>query len=68
MVSASLLGKHYIGIDISDDYIRQTTNRLENNEKDKARVEKELSLHIVKKTFKERKANKEFVGRFKKNI
>lgn len=67
MVSASLLGKHYIGIDISDDYIRQTTDRLEDNEKDKIRVKKELSLHIVKKTFKERKANKEFVGRFKKN-
>jgi modification methylase len=49
------LGKKYIGIDISEEYVEYAKRRLENAEKEKARVLKELSLHSIELTFKERK-------------
>lgn len=59
-LAAKLLGYHYIGIDISENYIDYSRKRLENcyNEVDK--IEKEKSLHKVKKTFKQRKLNGEY--------
>ncbi|RKZ24324.1 hypothetical protein DRQ20_07235, partial [bacterium] len=40
--------------------------RLKNYEKEIKDVEEEISKHIVKKTFKERKERGEFVGRYRK--
>ncbi|RME11428.1 MAG: site-specific DNA-methyltransferase, partial [Aquificota bacterium] len=55
LVSAKLLGKDYIGIDISQDYVEYALKRLERAEKEYAKVLQELSLHSVELTFKERK-------------
>ncbi len=66
LVAAKILGHHFIGIDISDDYITYSKERLKNYKKEINEVETEISKHFVKKTFKERKLNGEFTGRFKK--
>ena len=63
LVAAKLLGKKYVGIDISEEYVTYAKRRLENAEKEKESVLKELSLHSVKLTFKERKEK----GLIKKN-
>ena len=42
-------------LDISEEYVEYAKRRLENAEKEKARVLKELSLHSIELTFKERK-------------
>jgi modification methylase len=55
LVAAELLGKKYIGIDISKEYVEYTKKRLERAQKEKMRVSKELALHSVELTFKERK-------------
>jgi modification methylase len=55
LVAAKLLGKKYIGIDISKEYVEYAKRRLERAEKEKVRVLKELSLHSVELTFKQRK-------------
>lgn len=63
-IAAKLLGYNYIGIDVSKEYIDLAKKRLSqiNNYTDIANEEK--SRHIVKKTFKERKLNGEFTGKF----
>lgn len=66
LVAAKILGHHYIGIDISKEYVEYSIKRLENYKKEVNAVEKELSQHIVERTFKERKENGEFVGRYRK--
>lgn len=63
MVAAKLLGKKFIGIDISKEYIHHAEQRLENAFLEKNRVEEEEQKHIVKKTFKQRKEEGGFTGR-----
>lgn len=65
LVAAKLLGKDYIGIDISEDYIAFAKERVKNCLKEKGKIEEELHKHFVEKTFKERKINKENTGKFK---
>lgn len=65
LVAAKLLGKDYIGIDISVDYIAFAEKRLENCQQESNKVKNELQKHFVEKTFKERKLNKENTGKFK---
>jgi modification methylase len=65
LVAAKLLGCDYLGIDISETYVAIACERLQNAEAERARVAAELSLHVVRKTFKERKERGEWVGRFK---
>jgi modification methylase len=65
LVAAKLLGCDYLGIDISETYVAIARERLQNAEAERARVAAELSLHVVRKTFKERKERGEWVGRFK---
>jgi DNA modification methylase len=48
-------GHDYIGIDISKDYVDYTLKRLDQAEKERNRVLKEISLHAVELTFEERK-------------
>ena len=55
LVAAKLLNKKYIGIDISQEYIKQAEDRLKSSDKERQNVEIEIQKHIVKKTFKERK-------------
>lgn len=67
LVAAKLLNKYFIGIDISEEYIQQTKQRLQNISFEKRTVEEELQKHLVQKTFKERKQNGEFTGRHRNN-
>ncbi|MEO0167923.1 MAG: site-specific DNA-methyltransferase [candidate division WOR-3 bacterium] len=55
LVAAKILGHHFIGIDISREYVEYSIRRLENYKNEIPRVERELSKHVVRKTFKERK-------------
>ena len=66
LVASKILGHHYIGIDITKEYVQYAIKRLQNYEKEIPVAKEEISKHIVKKTFKERKKNKEFVGRYRK--
>ena len=66
LVAAKILGHHYIGIDISEEYVRYAARRLERYEREIEEVEKEMARHVVRKTFKERKERGEFVGRYRK--
>jgi modification methylase len=62
LLAAKLLDKDYLGIDISQEYIDMATKRIKNPSKyDMNRFNKELSLHIVNKTYKDRK-NQIFKG------
>lgn len=65
LVAAKLLGKKFIGIDISEEYIEQAKDRLKNADYEKKLVLEELQKHIVNKTFKERKQNGEYTGKHK---
>ena len=64
LVASKLLEKNYIGIDISPEYLKMTNSRIKNAHLEKNNVMKEINNHFVKKTFKERKLNKENVGKF----
>lgn len=68
LVAAKLLGCDYLGIDISETYIAIASERLENAELERPRVLAELALHVVRKTFKERKERGEWVGRFRPQL
>ncbi|MFN3761846.1 MAG: DNA methyltransferase, partial [Anaerolineae bacterium] len=65
LVAAKLLGHDFIGIDVSEAYIAIARERLESAERERARVLAELELHKVRKTFQERKALGEWIGRFR---
>ncbi len=67
LVAAKLLGHHYIGIDISPEYVEYARRRLERAERERGKVLEEVSKHVVRKTFKERKERGEFVGRYRGN-
>lgn len=59
LLAAKLLNKDYIGIDISKKYIDMSENRIKNpSNYDLKRFAKEMSYHIVSKTYKERKEEK----------
>ena len=69
LVSAKLLGHDYIGIEISKEYIKIAEKRLKNYKQEQDKVNKELSLHVVKETFKDKKErkNKTNIKKFNKN-
>ena len=57
LVAAKLLGKKYVGIELSKEYIKMATQRINKPwDKDIERLEAEKDLHKVVKTFKQRKA------------
>ena len=63
LLAAKLLHKKFIGIDISEEYIKFSAQRLQNASSEKIAVEEEIQKHIVQKTFKQRKENGEFTGK-----
>ncbi len=63
-LAAKLLGSNYIGIDISEEYIKDTKNRLKNSSNYKKIIDEEISKHVVRKTFADRKNNNENTGKF----
>ncbi|MCL2039993.1 MAG: site-specific DNA-methyltransferase [Bacteroidetes bacterium] len=68
IVAAKLLGKKYIGIDISEEYIDFAEQRLENCNTELIKLNEELAKHKIEKTFKQRKENGEFTGKHRTNI
>lgn len=68
LVAAKLLGHDFLGIEISKEYVELAESRLRNFKNELRDVNKELSQHVVTKTFKERKERGEFTGKYgKKN-
>lgn len=63
-VAAKLLGYDYLGIDIGKEYIDYAEKRILNAESERSIVKKELELHKVFKTFKERKQKGENTGKY----
>ncbi|MFH1825283.1 MAG: DNA methyltransferase [Candidatus Firestonebacteria bacterium] len=64
LVAAKILGLDYIGIEISEEYVKFAKNRLNNYESELKFVKEEINKHIVIKTFEERKKMGEFTGRY----
>ena len=56
-VAAALLNADYIGIDISKEYLNHAQQRIKNRKEEQPKLDQEQSLHTVKKTFKQRKAD-----------
>lgn len=58
-VACKLLGHNYFGIDISEKYINEANNRIDNiTEKEIIDFKNEKSIHVVTKTYKDRKNEK----------
>lgn len=68
LVAAKSLNKDYIGIDISKEYIDLAKERIQKYKNEEKFIIEEKNLHIVRKTFKERKEKGEFTGKFKKTM
>ena len=64
-VAAKLLGFDYLGIDKSRDYLDATEARIKNANSEHGKIEEECALHIVRKTFSERKQRGENTGKFR---
>lgn len=63
-IAAKLLGHNFVGIDISNEYITRAKKRLVQLHQYTEVLNQEKEKHFVRKTFKERKKNGEFTGRF----
>ncbi|MCX8026404.1 MAG: site-specific DNA-methyltransferase, partial [Thermodesulfovibrionales bacterium] len=68
LVAAKILGHDFIGIEMSKEYIDFANQRIVNALSESKYVKEELALHVVEKTFKDRKDKGEFTGKYgKKN-
>lgn len=67
LVAADYLGFDYIGIDISQDYIDISRERLENYESEIPSMKSEIEKHKVNKTFKQRKEEGMYKSKTNKN-
>ena len=67
LVAAKILGHNFIGIEISKEYIKSASERVDNFTAEQKYVDEEIAKHTVMKTFKERKEKGEFTGRYGKN-
>ena len=66
LVAAKLLGFDYLGLDISEEYLSYGERRLKNSHLEREKLNREIELHKVAKTFKQRKSNNENVGKFRR--
>ena len=67
LLASKLLNKDYIGIDNCEEYLELTRDRIKAPwDKDIERFEKEIALHKVNKTFKQRKAEGMWKNKIKK--
>lgn len=67
-VAAKILGFDYIGIDISENYIQYAENRLKNAHIEYHKVQQEQNLHIVEKTFQQRKKDGKYKPKKRKEL
>lgn len=65
LVAAKILGKKFVGIDVSREYVQYAQRRLKSIDSEKKVIQEELQKHIVQKTFEERKQRGEFTGKHK---
>ncbi|MEO0116711.1 MAG: site-specific DNA-methyltransferase [candidate division WOR-3 bacterium] len=66
LVAAKILGHDFMGIEISEEYVKSAEKRLLNYKNERCEAEEEIAKHIVIKTFKERKEKGEFTGKYGK--
>ena len=66
LVAAKILGCDFLGIEISGEYIEFANKRLQDCKREAESINEEKSKHLVSKTFKERKENGEFTGKYRK--
>lgn len=66
LVAAKILGYDFIGIDISQDYCNFADERVNSYKNEEKFALEEMAKHIVLKTFRERKQNGEFTGKYGK--
>lgn len=66
LAAAKILGHNFIGIEMSDEYIKFADTRLKNYKSEIRLANEEMAKHIVEKTFKERKERGEFTGKHRK--
>lgn len=66
LVAAKILGHDFIGVEISENYIKSAESRLQNYRAELKYANEEMAKHIVMKTFKERKERGEFTGKYRK--
>lgn len=66
LVAAKVLGHNFIGIEMSQEYIKLAQGRIRNYRSEIQLVNEEIAKHTVVKTFRERKKNGEFTGRYSK--
>lgn len=67
-IAAKLLGANYIGIDISQEYVRDAEQRLKNCLRYRETINEELAKHTVIKTFADRKRNNENTGKYRRTV
>ncbi|MCM1225261.1 MAG: site-specific DNA-methyltransferase [Lachnospiraceae bacterium] len=66
LVAAQSLGCKFIGIDISENYIKNAEERLQNAEKELKIIESEKALHKITETFSQKKARGMYQNKTKK--
>ncbi len=64
LVAAKILGHDYIGIDISEEYIKESGKRVSNCMNENKVATSEILKHTVSKTFSTRKKSGAYTGRF----
>jgi modification methylase len=68
LVASKFLNCEYIGIDISDEYLKLAQNRLDSFETEREVFEQELSKHKVNLSFTQRKELNMFTGKYKNKV
>jgi len=65
LIAAKILGHNFIGIEISEEYIKNVERRIQNYSFEQKDADEEMAKHFVTKTFKERKEKGEFTGKYR---
>ncbi len=65
-VAAKLLGSDYVGIDISEKYIKEAEDRIDKFESERSILHTEKELHTITTTYRDRKRTKEIKQQAKK--
>lgn len=66
-VAATLLGQQYIGIDSSEKYLEEAKERIENCNRERAKIVDEMALHTLKSDLKGRKEQGAYLGKYSPN-
>lgn len=64
-LAAKLLGSDYIGIEISQDYVKKAEDRIKESKNFQNIIDEEIAKHFVSKTFQDRKNSSGYTWKFK---